>query len=85
MRYKSIIRSLAATLITFGSLTGGVNAAITVFPGSSYDSNETTMNSTLGITSFTIEDFEDTTLIDGLSITEVLYQGLDKWLSNQIW
>ena len=42
---------------------------ITTFPISIYNSNTATMNAALGIDdSFIIEDFEDTTLIDGLSI-----------------
>lgn len=48
-----------------------VKAGIIVFAGSSFDSNESTMNSTLGITGYTIENFEDSTLIDGLSISRV--------------
>ena len=41
---------------------------VTFFAPSSYNSNTATMNTTLGITGYTIEDFEDTTLLSGLSI-----------------
>ena len=42
---------------------------IDVFAGSVYNTNTATMDAALGIdSSFTIEDFEDTTLIDGLSV-----------------
>lgn len=40
---------------------------ITVSGGSAFSPDEATMNATLGITGFDIEDFEDTTLLPGLS------------------
>lgn len=42
---------------------------VTTFSGSAYNPNVTAMDATLGITGYTIEGFENTTLIPGLSIT----------------
>ena len=41
---------------------------INTFAGSSYNTNTTTMNATLGITGYDIEDFENTTLLSNLNI-----------------
>jgi PEP-CTERM motif len=42
--------------------------SIVSFPGSDYNSNTALMDQTLGVTGYTIEGFESTTLIPGLSI-----------------
>ncbi|NCS37720.1 MAG: PEP-CTERM sorting domain-containing protein [Microcystis aeruginosa BS13-10] len=51
----------------------GVNSAqavsITFFPSTVFSSDPTILNQNVGITGYTIEDFEDKTLIPGLSIT----------------
>jgi PEP-CTERM motif len=46
-----------------------VGATVVPFPGSVYNSNTTLMDQTLGVTGYTIEGFESTTLIPGLSIS----------------
>jgi hypothetical protein len=54
-----------------GLLATQANASIvlTFFPASDYNANTTAMNATLGITGDTIDNFESTTLIPGLTIT----------------
>ena len=65
-----LIRSLSFLTLVLCFLTPNMlSADIVLFPPSSFDANENTMNATLGITGYTIEDFQDGTLIPGLSIT----------------
>jgi hypothetical protein len=46
-----------------------VGTTVVPFPGSVYNSNTALMDQTLGVTGYTIEGFESTTLIPGLSIS----------------
>ena len=61
-----MIRLTLATLLCASVSEAAI--IVSFFAPSSYNSNTAAMNSTLGITGFTIEDFEDTTLLSGLSI-----------------
>ena len=46
---------------------------VTSFAGSSYSANTVAMDAALGISGYTVEDFEDTVLISGLTIS---FEGL---------
>lgn len=61
--------SFIALVVSLACAAPSSAAVITVFPGTDFNSNEATMNATLGITGFTIEDFEDATLLPGLTFT----------------
>jgi hypothetical protein len=45
------------------------NIVLTFFPASDFNSNTTLMDTTLGLTGYTIDGFESTTLIPGLTIS----------------
>jgi hypothetical protein len=63
---RSIAAAVFATLlIAAGDARAGT--IITPFAPSVYDTNTAAMDATLGISGFTIENFEDTTLVAGLS------------------
>ena len=64
---QDYLRLLVAVLM---AMLVGQNASayvITVFDNSAYSPDEATMNATLGITGFEVENFEDTALLPGLS------------------
>lgn len=68
----NIYRSfLVAAAITLGFAPRDAQATLTIalFSGSSYNANTAAMDATLGITGLAIEDFEDLSLISGLSYT----------------
>ena len=63
-------KAITSTAITFALLVSSAGAfTVTLFPGSVYDSDASLMDAGLGITGFTIEDFEDVSLVPDLSIT----------------
>ena len=69
--FKAHPQFTSIILAVFGSaaFTGAHAATITFFAPSAFSANTATMDTTLGITSYAIENFEDTTLIPGLTIS----------------
>jgi hypothetical protein len=66
---NAFITSLTgAALLSFIGINSAQAVSITFFPPTAFSSNPTILNQNVGITGYTIEDFEDTTLIPGLSI-----------------
>jgi len=59
----------AAVLLALAATQADAAILLTWFPASDYNSNTSAMNATLGITGDTIDTFETTTLIPGLTIT----------------
>ena len=59
----------AAVALTASAIHSGHAASITFFPPTAFSANTATMDQNLGTTGFVIEDFEDTTLIPGLTIS----------------
>ncbi len=59
---------MGVALMLAGPLAGAQHISVSSFSTSSYNSDTAAMDSTLGITGYTIEDFEDTTLVSGLSV-----------------
>src|SRR5262249_49183171 len=64
-RYTCVLVAIF-TLLAAPCADAGV--LLTFFPASSYNANTATMDTTLGITGYTIVTFESTSLIPGLSI-----------------
>jgi hypothetical protein len=58
-----------ASLLSFIGINSAQAVSITFFPSTVFSSNPTILNQNVGITGYTIEDFEDKTLVPGLSIT----------------
>jgi hypothetical protein len=65
--FKYVVRTLAATALLALSAHAGV--ILNFFPVADYNANSATMDATLGTTGFTIDTFETTTLIPGLTVT----------------
>jgi hypothetical protein len=62
----SLGMALAAILLVPAAHAGIV---LNFFPATDFNANTTTMDAALGITGYTIDDFETTTLIPGLTVT----------------
>ncbi len=87
------ISNIILTLHIFLSFASAFT--ITTFAGSSYNSNTTTMNATLGISGYQIEDFENTTLLNNLTVQygsntpistlPVVYNPASTGFSNNTW
>lgn len=60
---------LAMAALGLVPATGSAAFVVTAFAGSTYSANTAAMDAALGIGGYTIEDFEDTTLIAGLTIS----------------
>ncbi len=71
MRRKICFLAYCVWALAIGANAEPSHASINIvsFAPSVYDSDTASMDSTLGITGFAIEDFEDTSLISGLSYT----------------
>jgi hypothetical protein len=67
--HASITTVTGAALLSFIGINSAQAVSITFFPSTVFSSNPTILNQNVGITGYTIEDFEDKTLIPGLSIT----------------
>jgi hypothetical protein len=67
MKMHTIIALLVGLGLVFEGQSPG--ATVSSFPGSDFNSNSAAMDQTLGITGYTIDGFESTSLIPGLSIT----------------
>jgi hypothetical protein len=63
---KQLTRVLAAAAVLSFQAHAGI--ILNFFPVSDYNANTTIMNTTLGITGYTFEDFETTPLLPGLTI-----------------
>jgi hypothetical protein len=59
--------ALLAAAVSTAPVSAGA-FSVTIFPGSTYSSNTAAMDTALGITGLTIEDFEDVNLAPGLQI-----------------
>ena len=68
--FVMVVTLLGPVLISESCQAGFV---VTSFAGSSYSSNTVAMDAALGISGYTVEDFEDTVLISGLTIS---FEGL---------
>lgn len=73
-RYGNRVRRAAAGLATtaacvFFGLVAQADIVLNNFDASVYSADTASMNAALGIAGFAIEDFEDTTLLSGLSYT----------------
>lgn len=67
--HASITTVTGAALLSFIGINSAQAVSITFFPSTVFSSDPTILNQNVGITGYTIEDFEDKTLIPGLSIT----------------
>jgi hypothetical protein len=61
-------QQLAVLVLSLSALPAHAGFVLNFFGSSSYDANTATMQTNLGTTGYLIENFEDTTLIAGLSI-----------------
>jgi len=68
--FVAVVTLLGPGLISESCQAGFV---VTSFAGSSYSANTVAMDAALGISGYTVEDFEDTALISGLTIS---FEGL---------
>lgn len=66
--HASITTITGAALLSFIGINSAQAVSITFFPSTVFSSNPTILNQNVGITGYTIEDFEDKTLIPDLSI-----------------
>ena len=65
---RKYLLATIASFISLSQLTEGHAVTLTAFAPSVYDPITANMDVTLGITGYTIENFEDVTLVSGLSI-----------------
>jgi hypothetical protein len=66
LRDKLMFTALSVLL---SAHSAGAAVVLNFFPASDYNANTATMDATLGTTGYTVDDFESTTLISGLTIS----------------
>ena len=66
MKFQKVIIGMA--ILILGIAPCACAYTVQFISNTAYNANLATMNANLGITGYTIENFEDTTLVDGLSI-----------------
>lgn len=73
MRHVSPPLLRICLVVTLGFLvlapSAGANITLTFYPASTFNSNTSVMDAALGITGYSIDNFESTTLLPGLTIT----------------
>ena len=65
--FKHVLGSLGVVFLFTYSASASIS--LNFFPVSAFNANTSTMDATLGVSGFTIDNFETTSLIPGLSIT----------------
>jgi hypothetical protein len=73
---------IVATLLVVAH-TPACALTLTTYPASSFSSDTVAMDDALGITGYVIEDFEDSILVDGLSVTGSYWNA--QWASSGQW
>lgn len=65
--FKHVLGSLGVIFLL--SYSASASVVLNFFPVSDYNANTATMNATLGVSGYTIDDFETTSFISGLTVT----------------
>jgi len=70
MKFRHSLANLGLVVLGLTAMQGNARASIilTFFPASDFNANSAVMDSTLGIIGYTIDNFESTALIPGLTI-----------------
>lgn len=67
-KFAAPLRTLAAIPLCIATIQSASAYTLTFFPANAFSTDTAQMDSALGVSGYAIEDFEDTTLITGLSI-----------------